>query len=67
MTTLHTITAKSYTARVILDGTRIDVVFGWMHGGEFCCSPSHRSRSFKTEAGALKAARSYVAERAAQD
>ena len=67
MTTLHTVTAKSYTAHVIRDGARIDVIFGWMSGAEFVCSPSHRSRSFKTEAGALKAARSYVAERAAQD
>lgn len=67
MTYLHTITAKSYTAHVILDGARIDVIFGWMSGGEFVCSPSHRSRSFKTEKGALKAARSYVAERAARD
>ena len=67
MTTLHTVAAKSYTARVILDGTRIDVIFGWMSGAEFVCSPSRRSRTFKTEAGALKAARSYVAERAARD
>ena len=65
MTTLHNVTAESYTATVIRDGARFDVIFGWMSGGEFVCSPSRRSRSFKTEAGALKAARAYVAERAA--
>lgn len=67
MTYLHEITANSHTATVIRDCGRFDVIFGFMSGGEFFCSPSHRRRSFKTEAGALKAARSFVAEQAARD
>lgn len=66
MTYLHTVTAKSYTATVIRDCGRFDVVFGWMSGGEFVCAPN-RARSFKTEKGALKAAHAYVAEQAARD
>ena len=63
----YTVTENTYTARVYhnRDRSQWEVGFGWMEGAEFRVSPTYRARTFKTEAGALRAAHRYVAERVA--
>ncbi len=65
MTTLHTVNAEFYTAFVVRDGEQFQTIFGAQYdGAAWSESYVNPRRSFKTEAGALRAARAFVAENA---
>ena len=65
MNALHTVTAEFYTAFVVREGEQFQAIFGAQYDGEaWSESYVYPRRTFKTEAGALRAARLYVAEQA---